>query len=825
MKSNAKSSLKILLALLCGIAVVGIAAAQDQTVRDVITFQGVLRNADGSTVADGPHDVRFEFFNTEFSTTITWWEEQPVTTEAGVFTVKLGENNAFVFVDFSKSQWLEMELLTEGTGPLPRLELTPTANAIMARSVPNQSITSIKLAQPAVSEAQLFDGAVTTAKLAPGAAVTSLNAMTGRVTLAEGTNVTIIQVDTTLVISAAGGAGGDDGDWTVGGDDLYRPAGRVFVGYATPLVKAITKPPLRGVESADKDPGTVKMAVLGDNEGLFAEMRDLDTLANSRAAVFGRRTSSSQFHAIGFGPNDSKTAVTGYNDWGNNYTFGVAGYSWLDFPYSGGVLGANNNGSLWASLAYKDASSVQWGIYTPFNTHVGGLAEIGSFRMTSGAVAGHVLTSDATGNATWQAPAGGGGDDGDWTISGADVYRSSEGVVAIGTDTPIGHVANETHFQVAADQSPSMSLDAIGGLNSRWLFANYAPMGQLWIAHDAGSGANAVMIMNTNQEVGLGTSPQARLHVKGGHPDLDATDGDFWIGDTGTALRVGTSANPADGSVNMRVMGSYAGHTLNLGIDDHTVASVSNDAIDFYGNESSIKARLWSGDGGMDLGGELQIWGTGPIATIELDGYSGSGGGNIDVRGFDGVRDVGIAGGNSGGVIQLYNELGNATVTIDGQYGDGYGRIVTQVLEITGGADLSEQFEISSPLDWALEPGMVVSIDPDHAGVLEVCRKAYDRRVAGVISGAGGVRPGMLMGQSGSVADGEHPVALTGRVYVYADASEGAIEPGDLLTTSATPGHAKKVTDHAMANGAVLGKAMTALDNGRGLVLVLVSLQ
>jgi len=118
-----------------------------------------------------------------------------------------------------------------------------------------------------------------------------------------------------------------------------------------------------------------------------------------------------------------------------------------------------------------------------------------------------------------------------------------------------------------------------------------------------------------------------------------------------------------------------------------------------------------------------------------------------------------------------------------------------------------------------------VSIDPHTPGELQVSADAYDRRVAGVISGAGGVRPGMMMGQDGTLADGEYPVALTGRVYVHADASYGAIEPGDLLTTSDTPGHAMRVTDHDRAGGAVLGKAMTSLKSGQGLVLLLVTLQ
>jgi hypothetical protein len=145
------------------------------------------------------------------------------------------------------------------------------------------------------------------------------------------------------------------------------------------------------------------------------------------------------------------------------------------------------------------------------------------------------------------------------------------------------------------------------------------------------------------------------------------------------------------------------------------------------------------------------------------------------------------------------------------------------VVEITGGSDFSEKFDINAE---SLEPGMIVSIDPKNPGQLTLCDSAHDKKVAGIVSGAGGVKPGMLMGQAGSVADGKHPVALTGRVYCWADAdANGAIEPGDMLTTSATPGHGMKVTDHARATGAVVGKAMTALEKGKGLVLVLVNLQ
>ncbi len=154
---------------------------------------------------------------------------------------------------------------------------------------------------------------------------------------------------------------------------------------------------------------------------------------------------------------------------------------------------------------------------------------------------------------------------------------------------------------------------------------------------------------------------------------------------------------------------------------------------------------------------------------------------------------------------------------------NGSGNVVVGVLEITGGSDLAEPFEVSGAE--SIEPGMVVAIDPEHTGQLRIADKAYDRTVAGIVSGAGGVNPGMTMRQEDTLANGSILVALTGRVYVWADASNGLIEPGDLLTTSKTPGHAMKVTDYSKAHGAILGKAMSSLQQGKGLVLVLVTLQ
>jgi hypothetical protein len=152
---------------------------------------------------------------------------------------------------------------------------------------------------------------------------------------------------------------------------------------------------------------------------------------------------------------------------------------------------------------------------------------------------------------------------------------------------------------------------------------------------------------------------------------------------------------------------------------------------------------------------------------------------------------------------------------------DAAGEVKIPVLTITGGSDLAEPFPLASE---EIKPGSVVIIDEEHAGQLKLSERAYDTRVAGIVSGANGVNTGLSLRQQG-VLEGGKSIALSGRVYVQADDSNGPIKPGDLLTTSAVPGHAMRVADSAEAQGAVLGKAMSSLAQGRGWVLVLVTLQ
>jgi hypothetical protein len=136
------------------------------------------------------------------------------------------------------------------------------------------------------------------------------------------------------------------------------------------------------------------------------------------------------------------------------------------------------------------------------------------------------------------------------------------------------------------------------------------------------------------------------------------------------------------------------------------------------------------------------------------------------------------------------------------------------------GADFAEEFEVSE--SEKSDPGTVMVVE--KSGELVPCCNAYDKKVAGVISGAQGTHPGIVLGSS-SNRENRLPIALNGRVLCRVDADISGIEVGDLLTTSATRGHAMKADCTEKSFGAVLGKALLPLSSGKGLIPIIVALQ
>ena len=116
------------------------------------------------------------------------------------------------------------------------------------------------------------------------------------------------------------------------------------------------------------------------------------------------------------------------------------------------------------------------------------------------------------------------------------------------------------------------------------------------------------------------------------------------------------------------------------------------------------------------------------------------------------LLDLGPSGGVPGpeADLRLWGEDGTVKIHLDGGSGD---------IRLAG-ADCAEDFDADESQQF--DPGSVMTIGV--GGRIRPCTEAYDHRVAGVVSGAGGFRSGILM-------DSRHgqrrtPVAVSGKVEI-----------------------------------------------------------
>ncbi len=182
----------------------------------------------------------------------------------------------------------------------------------------------------------------------------------------------------------------------------------------------------------------------------------------------------------------------------------------------------------------------------------------------------------------------------------------------------------------------------------------------------------------------------------------------------------------------------------------------------------------------------------------------------------------GIAGffwNTAGGNILVGQGSSGSAFRVDGT-GKGYFNGGTQ----TGGADFAESVDVLGERAH-LEPGDVLVVDTTGKRRFTKSGKPYSTRVAGIYSS----KPGVLatphsMDDSRGI-EAEVPMAIVGIVPCKVSVENGPIHTGDLLVTSSTPGYAMKGTNRRRMFGAVVGKALEPLEQGRGIVQVLVILQ
>jgi hypothetical protein len=357
--------------------------------------------------------------------------------------------------------------------------------------------------------------------------------------------------------------------------------------------------------------------------------------------------------------------------------------------------------------------------------------------------------------------------------------------------------------------------------------ASAAGFGNVYIGRDAGyyeTGNNQLFIANSSsstpliygdfesQRMGLGTvSPEATLHA---------------VNESGTAIRAeatgmmvnaiwGTTASSGGSAVT----GTGSG-LLSSGVSGFSYGAQGKGVYGYAGADSSYGVYGWAigpySYGVYGLADEDSSYGVYAEATTTtghaVHAVNMSEDGAVALY-AEASEDFGVAIEAHGGINGFAARFtGNVILVSRGDGGT--------ILELGEGLDYAEGFDNAG--SQKLEPGTVVIIDQDNPGKLNISQAPYDNKVAGIVAGANGLGSGVRLGGDRYEMD----VALAGRVFCKVDATLAGIEPGDLLTTSTTPGHAMKAADYDLARGAILGKAMEPLEKGqKGQILVLVTLQ
>lgn len=251
--------------------------------------------------------------------------------------------------------------------------------------------------------------------------------------------------------------------------------------------------------------------------------------------------------------------------------------------------------------------------------------------------------------------------------------------------------------------------------------------------------------------------------------------------------------NNANGKDSIVLHGDTAQITLggdNNNGDIFILNSAGKESIVLNGGSAEIRL---GGDGNY---GNMILKDSSGNATINLDGATG----NLTLGGV-----------NNDGDIIMKNNNDIETLRIHGSTGD---------IEFLN-ADFAEEFDICENCIDAAKPGSVMILD--ETGKLIPCEKEYDSKVVGIIAGAGTYKPGIVMDKTGK--KNRLAVAMVGKVFCLVDADISPIKIGDMLTTSKNTGHAMKVLDKSEAFGTVIGKALSGLPEGKGLIPVLVNLQ
>jgi hypothetical protein len=396
-----------------------------------------------------------------------------------------------------------------------------------------------------------------------------------------------------------------------------------------------------------------------------------------------------------------------------------------------------------------------------------------------------------------------------WTTNGNNINNTNSGNVGVGTASPgsrltvVGPVQNGVYTvqidSTAGGQAGSQhGILLIGTTATTYLTAGATTINGSAPHLNINGADNTNYISTLGNTGGFGRVLRLRSSASGALPvmQVEGSNGGTFILSAFADGNVGIgNANPTSklfiGSGTPAVA-TLAG--LNVALGGNSYISASNGVVNTFlgadGSPYGVVGTLSNHPVGIrtnnserlriDTAGNVGIGTTAPTERLEISG-------NLKLTGTGNI---------------------NATGTIDA------GNIKAKYQDVAEWVDSSQD----------LSPGTVVVLDPGKSNQVIASTSAYDSRVAGVIS----LQPGITLGEE---AEGRVLVATTGRVKVRVDASNGPIRIGDLLVTSDREGVAMKSVAVKIGGvrihrpGTLIGKALEPLAQGKGEILVLLSLQ
>jgi hypothetical protein len=354
----------------------------------------------------------------------------------------------------------------------------------------------------------------------------------------------------------------------------------------------------------------------------------------------------------------------------------------------------------------------------------------------------------------------------------------ANGRVGIGTSTP----ANGLHVHSATLQQ-GIRVSGLGGAYMNFQDTSPSLNQQLYQLRSQGglfrlslltdseqpTAQQTLLMVNASGNIGIGTvEPESKLHVVGGSIIVDGSTAGGGSGNADFAIRTASR----NGFWDFAAQNTNGNFIIYDAITHSTPLTIESNAPS---NTMYIKST-----------GAVGVGTATPGAGYKLDV-------NGDTHVTGGISTTGAI--NAGGAI--------TGTTVNATY-----------------QDVAEWV----PSTQKLSAGTVVVLDKSETNHVLASTRAYDTKVAGVVSDS----PGVILGVGG---EGKLKVATTGRVRVKVDATRSPVEVGDLLVTSEVEGVAMKSVEVDLGGvkihrpGTIIGKALEPLEKGTGEILVLLSLQ